>query len=453
MQRIDTPDGLFVDGDPFNDILGTLVTAAWLNSIQQEVAGVIEGLGFTLDSSKTNQLLTAIETLIEARAGEYLIDTGTVNAYVVALNPAVSSYPTGQTVKFRAVHANTGACTLNAGAGAVPLVRDDGTALQSGDIAPASIVTATYDAPTNSFLVNSIVLSQLGALARLGIGAGLQNVSGNLALKLLGPLATDANGNLTLGIGSGLQNSAGSLALKLASAGPLSIDGSGELAFGAGNGFQVTNGNLGLQLADSSLRVGASGVQSSEPVANLSGTVAVTASSNTEKFVGTGTLNLAATAGLWNGFRFSAFANGGTITLTPNAADKFVGGSAGASFTLPVATSAEFVCDGAGNWVLLYQTSTAASSSGAQYINAATILTKGEYLVDTANSRFTCLLPASPTLGQSLTFEDVNGSWGRNPWVLGNNGSTIMGYNASLTINVADQKFTIWFNGTTWRLV
>ncbi|MGF7131897.1 hypothetical protein P3T40_003380 [Paraburkholderia sp. EB58] len=220
---------------------------------------------------------------------------------------------------------------------------------------------------------------------------------------------------------------------------------------GIGLGLYDNAGNLAVLIADSSIRATTAGLQTSGPVVALSGTVAVAAANNAQKFVGIGTLMLPAAASLWNGFRISAAALGGGITLTPNGTDKISGGTPGAAYPLANGVSAEFVCDGVSNWNVLFLTPVGGGSS-IQYINAATVLTKGDYLVDTSASRFTCLLPASPTQGTILTFADANASWGRNPWVLGNNGATIMGQNNSLTVNVADQNFTIWFNGATWRL-
>jgi hypothetical protein len=157
----------------------------------------------------------------------------------------------------------------------------------------------------------------LGVLATLGIGAGLQNVSGNLALKLSTPLALDANGNLILNIGAGLQNS---------------------------------SGNLTLKLADSSLRVGSSGLQGSTPITPLSGTATVVAASNQTSFVGVGALNLPQTTTLWNGFCFAVSATTGAVTLTPNITDAFNGGADGAVYTLAQGSSALFITDAADNW-------------------------------------------------------------------------------------------------------
>uniref|UniRef100_UPI00158D5DFE gp53-like domain-containing protein n=1 Tax=Burkholderia pyrrocinia TaxID=60550 RepID=UPI00158D5DFE len=87
---------------------------------------------------------------------------------VTALTPAVNAYANGLQVKFRAAHANTGQATLNAGAGVVPLLRDDGTALQAGDVPANAIVGATYDAAAAAFLLNSIVASQFDTIMQSG---------------------------------------------------------------------------------------------------------------------------------------------------------------------------------------------------------------------------------------------------------------------------------------------
>ncbi|HEX7642032.1 MAG TPA: phage tail protein [Burkholderiaceae bacterium] len=99
--------------------------------------------------------------------GQYEIDTGVANAYVVATTPATTAYLNGATVRFRVAHANTAASTLDAGAGPVPLLRGDGGALQKGDLPFDIVVCATYDQPTASFLLESMVYSQFGTAARL----------------------------------------------------------------------------------------------------------------------------------------------------------------------------------------------------------------------------------------------------------------------------------------------
>lgn len=67
MQRIDhstaTADELFTEGDPSSGIPATIVTADWLNSMQEEVANVIEAAGITLDSADDTQLLQALNII------------------------------------------------------------------------------------------------------------------------------------------------------------------------------------------------------------------------------------------------------------------------------------------------------------------------------------------------------------------------------------------------------
>lgn len=60
MQRITTPDHLFHDGDPFNGIQGTPVTADFLNAVQEEIATVIEAAGIPLSAATSTQLLNAL---------------------------------------------------------------------------------------------------------------------------------------------------------------------------------------------------------------------------------------------------------------------------------------------------------------------------------------------------------------------------------------------------------
>lgn len=70
MHRIDgdgaTVDNLFTEGNPETATPATVVTAKWLNAIQEEVAKVVEEAGATLDDEDNAQLLAAINNLIAA---------------------------------------------------------------------------------------------------------------------------------------------------------------------------------------------------------------------------------------------------------------------------------------------------------------------------------------------------------------------------------------------------
>lgn len=163
MQLIASPDGQFHDGNPATGALGTFLSAAWHNAVQAEIVAPITAAGMPLDPNNNGQLLAAILTLIEARAGNYLLDTGGANACVVATNPPTTAYGNGLSIKFRVAHSVTGPSTLNVGPSAVSLLRDDGTPTQNGDAPAGSILSATFDTTANGFLINSVVPSQIEA--------------------------------------------------------------------------------------------------------------------------------------------------------------------------------------------------------------------------------------------------------------------------------------------------
>lgn len=114
----------------------------------------------------------------EGAADGYLVDAGAANAYVVAFSPAQAALVPGQRVTFKAVNACTGPSTLNAGPGVVTLRRNDGGALQNGDIPAGSLVTAFYDQPSGQWRLDGIVISQLGVLG------GASYITSNVTLQV-----------------------------------------------------------------------------------------------------------------------------------------------------------------------------------------------------------------------------------------------------------------------------
>jgi hypothetical protein len=70
MFRIDsetaTPDHKFTEGNPVIPVPATTVTADWLNSVQEELAYVIEQADMELDKGNTTQLRAAIHALVPA---------------------------------------------------------------------------------------------------------------------------------------------------------------------------------------------------------------------------------------------------------------------------------------------------------------------------------------------------------------------------------------------------
>ena len=85
MKRIDhvtaLDGGLFTEGNPASGVPATVVTADWLNNVQEEIVNVIGAAGLALDGTDQTQLLEAIAYLIaEALPSSARIETDYIDA-------------------------------------------------------------------------------------------------------------------------------------------------------------------------------------------------------------------------------------------------------------------------------------------------------------------------------------------------------------------------------------
>ena len=109
-----------------------------------------------------------LPTELELKTGtiNYAVDTGTANAYLVALPYAPASYTDGLSVVFKALNTNTGASTINVnGLGAKTIRLSDDHVVYAGDITAGSSVTLRYSSTTGYFHVaaNSVVAANRAA--------------------------------------------------------------------------------------------------------------------------------------------------------------------------------------------------------------------------------------------------------------------------------------------------
>lgn len=185
----------------------TKVGQDWFNDVQEELMAIIAAASITPAVGTRNQVLTAIQVLIAAGTNAFLTDTGAANAYVLTPSPAIGSYANGYTAVFKAVHANTGASTLNVSAlGAKAITHRDGTALQNGDIPAGAVCRCVYDGAEFQLedMIPTVATTLLEGLVALATSA--QAIAGSDTSHALTPAAMlaahaqslGANGYITL---------------------------------------------------------------------------------------------------------------------------------------------------------------------------------------------------------------------------------------------------------------
>lgn len=81
----------------------------------------------------------------QSQSGNYAVDTGTANNYIVALTPALTVHIPGMPIRVKILNTSTGASQLNPGPGNKPIVNVDGSAIAGPELPAGGIVTFIYD--------------------------------------------------------------------------------------------------------------------------------------------------------------------------------------------------------------------------------------------------------------------------------------------------------------------
>lgn len=92
----------------------------------------------------------------DVQSGKWLygVDTGTVNALAVTLNPAPATYAAGMGLRVKVAASNTATMTINVNSlGSKSIIYSDGSSIRGGDILAGSILALVYDG-TNFQVVN-----------------------------------------------------------------------------------------------------------------------------------------------------------------------------------------------------------------------------------------------------------------------------------------------------------
>ena len=125
------------------------------------------------------------------------------------------------------------------------------------------------------------------------------------------------------------------------------------------------------------------------------------------------------------------------------------------TFTLPSADgSANQILQTNGSGVLSFATVSGGAAWQAVQSSNFNATAKEGYFVNTTSGAITATLPASPTLGDFITFVDYAGTFDTNNLTIGRNGKNIQGSAADLTISIERAGLTLVFSDNTqgWLL-
>lgn len=258
------PNGYFTNGNLGAGILPTIVDADWANAVQMELINVVLAAGLTPNKTLQNQLLQAINILIE-ETGEasYATSTSTPNTYTASLPSAPLSLTAGMVAFIKFTNANTGAATLNLNSlGAKNITKNGATALTSGDISAGMIGMLQYDG-TEFQLINPAALPAITTAINTNIAnqqinafaSGSDTGTANAYAVALSPAITSYASGLAISFIVGNTNTASASTLNVNGLGTKSVvlqDGSvpyaGALLAGAevtcvynGTSFQLKN--------------------------------------------------------------------------------------------------------------------------------------------------------------------------------------------------------------------
>ena len=191
---------------------------------------VYDGSKFALQSvgyqpATPAAVVAEAESAAQAAGGGYGVDSGAVNALVIALSPAPASQAalTGLPLRIKVANAVTGTCSLNVcGLGAVAIVHGDGSNIVSGEIPAGAIITVVYSGTQyqlQSVAYRPALLDAIQAVYPVG-SVYLSATSANPATTLgFGSWSQIAQGRALLGVGTGTDINGDTLAVAEGSSG------------------------------------------------------------------------------------------------------------------------------------------------------------------------------------------------------------------------------------------
>jgi hypothetical protein len=164
----------------------------------------------------------------------------------------------------------------------------------------------------------------------------------------------------------------------------------------------------------------------------------------------------------WDGTNF-VIDTEGALRLGDASGSAYVGlkapatitGDTAYTLTLPTATGTAnqvLQTDGSGN--LSFATVSGGAAWQAVVTSSLTVTAKQGYFVNTSSAAITATLPASPTLGDFISFIDYAGTFDTNNFTVARNGNKIQGDASDLTVATERAGFTLVYVDSTqgWLL-
>lgn len=87
MQRINTTDGRFKNYNKINLTAGTVITAEWLNAVQEEITNAIEAFGVSLSANNNDQLKNIITNILNNK-----IDTSNADSLFPSMSGQIGKF-------------------------------------------------------------------------------------------------------------------------------------------------------------------------------------------------------------------------------------------------------------------------------------------------------------------------------------------------------------------------
>jgi len=177
---------VFENGNPSQATQGTVVTAEFLNA--------------------TNNHRHTGQDIDGAGALDYAADSGSANAYIIALSPVLTAQITGMPVCFKAAYTNTGISTLKINDLTALTIKKNGSSdLAAGDILAGQLVCVAYDGtyfqlispPIENFeIMKNLMIILNSAENKIDIFARSSSAVPNVSNPVRIPIP-DMNGNIT----------------------------------------------------------------------------------------------------------------------------------------------------------------------------------------------------------------------------------------------------------------